>query len=84
MQWGQFYIAKGLEAFEQLLKETKGKYCVGDELTLADVFLIPQLYNADRFSVDLKVFPNILQVRETLEALPQFQKAHPSAQPDAE
>lgn len=46
-------------AFEQIVKETKGKYCVGNEVTFADVLLIPQLYGADRFEVDLKEFPNL-------------------------
>lgn len=70
--------------FETLLKESRGKYCVGDQVTLADAFLIPQCYNADRFEVDLKQFPIISEIRASLEELEEFKKAHPSAQPDAE
>ena len=53
--WGATTIQNGLSAFEELLKLSgpQGKYCLGDELTLADAFLIPQLYNCGRFKVDI-------------------------------
>ena len=57
--WANYFITKGLKAFEQVLSETKGKYCVGDDLTLADVFLAPQFFAADRFGVDISQFPNV-------------------------
>ena len=54
MPWAKETILKGLTTFEKLAKQTAGKYCVGDEITLADAFLIPQLYNAVRFGIDIK------------------------------
>ena len=53
LPWIQWVIIRGLSAFEKLLTSTKGKYCVGDEVSLADFFLIPQLYTAQRFEVDI-------------------------------
>ncbi|XP_030764867.1 probable maleylacetoacetate isomerase 2 [Sitophilus oryzae] len=59
-----------------------GKYCVGDEITLADCCLIPQVFNARRFHVDLRPFPIILRIDRELETHPAFLAAHPSNQPD--
>jgi maleylpyruvate isomerase len=71
-------------AFEKTVAETAGKYSVGDEVTLADLALVPQLYNARRFNVDLSVLPTIVRIEESLLQLPAFQAAHPDAQPDAQ
>jgi len=57
---------------------------VGDEVTFADLCIVPQVYNATRFGVDMKAYPNITRVNEALSELPAFQAAHPSAQPDKE
>ena len=65
------------------MANSKGKYCVGDSITLADVFLVSQLGNAKRFGVDLKQFPNIVEVSTLLDAIPEFKRAHPDQQPDA-
>ena len=54
MLWAKETIFKGLSTFEKLAKQSAGKYFVGDEITLADAFLIPQLYNAVRFGIDVK------------------------------
>lgn len=70
--------------FEAAIKKTAGKYCYGDEVSLVDICLIPQVYNAKRFGVDLSKFPTISAICDELEKLPAFQKAHPSVQPDAE
>ena len=77
-------VTRGFDVCEELVKETKGKYCFGDEVTLADVFLIPQFYNAERFGVDFSRFPNLMAIKANLEKLEAFDKAHPSKQPDAE
>jgi maleylacetoacetate isomerase/maleylpyruvate isomerase len=58
-------------------------YLVGAEPTVADACLIPQLYNARRFNVDLSVYPRLLAVETALEAVPAFAAAHPDKQPDA-
>jgi len=81
-EWAVYWMNKGFTALEQILTASSGKYCFGDEVTLADCCLVPQLYNARRFKVDLEAFPTILRVEKNLEALEPFQKSHPSRQPD--
>lgn len=91
--WARTYIAKGFAAFEQLLTTPTapggppcaGRFCVGDAVTMADVFLLPQYYNAVRFGVDLAATcPTVVRIAAALGELPAFAAAHPSAQPDAE
>jgi len=72
-----------LNAVEALAKETAGTYCVGDAPGLADAFLIPQLYAARRFRIDLSCCPTLLAIDERCQKLPAFAKAHPDNQPDA-
>ena len=69
-------------AVEQLLSTSAGKCCVGDEITLADCFLVPQIYNARKFKVELDTFPTILRINRHLENYPAFKVAHPKNQPD--
>lgn len=69
-------------AFEEVLKTSKGKYCVGDQVTLADITLIPQLFFCDFAKIDLSPYPNILEIRAACEELPEFKATHPTAQPD--
>lgn len=77
-------IRKGLSVFETFISKTKGKYCFGDEVTMADVFLIPQLYNAERFKMDIATeFPCIAEVKANLDLIPEFEKAHANSQSDA-
>ncbi|KAL7991442.1 hypothetical protein Chor_015698 [Crotalus horridus] len=68
-------------ALEQILKETAGCYCVGDEVTMADLCLVPQVYNAERFKMDLTPYPTISRINRILE-LEAFQSSHPSRQPN--
>lgn len=81
-EWLNFYLSKGLRAVEEALKHTSGLYCVGDQVTVADLCLVPQVYSAKRFNVDLSGFPNVLRVNDELEKLPAFVKAHAHRQPD--
>ena len=83
VSWVEFYVIVYI-AFEELIGETRGKYCVGDEVTLADAFLVPQLFNAARFEVDMTKYKNIREIAEALYALPEFDAAKPENQPDAE
>lgn len=85
-EWSRHFIAAGFRGLEALLARPgyAGAFCVGDAPTLADCFLVPQVYNALRFKVDLGEFPTIKRVYEALLALPEVQAAQPSAQPDAE
>lgn len=82
--WANYWISKGLEALEDLVKETKGRFCVGDAVTLADVYLVPQLYNARRFNVQMDKFPCLLEIEANLKDINEFVLASPENQPDAE
>uniref|UniRef100_A0A182K9D5 GST C-terminal domain-containing protein n=1 Tax=Anopheles christyi TaxID=43041 RepID=A0A182K9D5_9DIPT len=81
-EWAQHWITRGFRAIEKLLSTSAGKFCVGDEITLADCCLVPQVFNARRFHVDLRPYPIILRIDRELEGHPAFRAAHPSNQPD--
>ena len=83
MAWGRHWITRGFQAVEAQLVHTSKRYCVGDALSLADVFLVPQVYNAQRFQVNMTAFPNITRVHKTLMEHPAFQSTQPSQMPDA-
>jgi maleylpyruvate isomerase len=82
-EWARHFIARGLVALEAAAHETAGAFLVGDAVTLADAYLIPQLYNARRFNVDLAPIPTLLRIESACAALPAFAAAHPDAQSDA-
>lgn len=67
---------------EKILAETSGTHCIGDTVTLADVYLVPQVYNANRFNVDMKLYPIISRLNESALKLDAFKRAHPNEQPD--
>lgn len=81
--WYHHWINEGFRPIEQLLGEqaTKGKFCFGDQITLADVCLVPQLYNARRFELDLTPYPRIVQIEQACLELEAFNKARPENQP---
>ncbi|XP_034498159.1 maleylacetoacetate isomerase isoform X2 [Ailuropoda melanoleuca] len=82
LTWAQKAIRPGFNALEQVLWSTAGKYCVGDEVSMADLCLVPQVANAERFKVDLTPYPTISRINKTLMALEAFQVSHPCRQPD--
>merc|ERR1712032_303916 len=82
--FGKAAIARGLAACEEIVASSGGRFCVGDSPTIADICLVPQLYNARRFEVDLSVFPNLLRVEATCADLPEFKASRPEVQPDAD
>jgi len=82
--WSKHWNERGLEALEAWAKPLAGRFLVGDEVTVADVCLVPQLYGARRFGVDLAPFPTLTRVETACEALDAFQRARPERQPDAE
>ena len=84
MQWSADWIRFGFDALEKLAAQYSGQYCYADSVSFADACLVPQLFNGRRFDVDLSVYPNLLRIEEALNALPAFEAAHPSKQPDAE
>ncbi len=77
--WMQRFITSGLAAYEQMLEG--GDYSYGKGVTLADICLAPQIYNARRWGVALTQFPKAMRVQGTLEAIPAFQAAHPDMSP---
>ncbi|KAH8251843.1 hypothetical protein KR038_009365 [Drosophila bunnanda] len=81
-EWAQHWITRGFRAVEKALSTSAGKYCVGDEISMADCCLVPQVFNARRFHVDLRPYPIILRIDRELESNPAFRAAHPSNQPD--
>jgi len=84
--WCQRWIGDGLAACEALLarEHRGGPYCFGETPTLADICLVPQVFSAERFGVDLTDMPRVRAIHEACEALPAFADAHPSKQPDAD
>lgn len=82
--WAQHWIARGLGALEKAATKTAGKYTVGDTVTVADLYLVPQLYNARRFQLDLTPYPTLLRAEAACAALDAFAASHPDVQPDAE
>ena len=81
--WYSDWIIQGFQAFEALIANKQGAYCFGDVPTFADIYLVPQVYNARRFNVPLDAFPSIVRVDATCNKLAAFQKALPENQPDA-
>jgi maleylpyruvate isomerase len=77
-------IEKGLTALEAIGSQTAGRFLVRDGVTLADIYLVPQLYSARRFGIELEPYPTLRRVDAECSALAEFQSAHPNAQPDYE
>lgn len=76
--WMRHFIQIGLDAFERmLLSPSTGKFCHGDHPTLADICLIPQLYNAERWEVDLSRYPRAASIAAACQAVPAFADAVP-------
>ena len=83
MEWGRYWIDLGFKGLEKVLESSAGRYCVGDNITMADLCLVPQVYNANRFKVDMSQFPIISRIDKVLSLNDAFKRAHPNAQPDA-
>ena len=83
IQWMVHWMEVGFRSMlRQIDPDTP--FCFGDAPTLADICLVPQLYNAHRWGVDLAPFKRLTEIEETCLALPAFQAAKPEAQPDAD
>ncbi|KAI8144553.1 glutathione S-transferase [Fennellomyces sp. T-0311] len=85
--WSREHISRGFKALEAKLNETKktdtpGKYCVGDNVTMADFLLVPQVYNAKRFAVDMSAYPTLQSIHSLLMTLPEFIDSSPEKQSD--
>jgi maleylacetoacetate isomerase len=88
--WIQHFITRGLTAFEAMMATNdresglgRSKFAYGDTLTIADCFLLPQVYNARRYHVDLAPFPRVAAACDTIAATEAARAAAPEAQPDA-
>lgn len=87
--WIAHWIKLGFAALEQQLSATgstdkpRGRFCIGDTPGLADCCLIPQMFNARRFEVDMTPYPTLVSIEQACEALDAFRLAAPGAQPDA-
>jgi maleylacetoacetate isomerase len=82
-EWNKFWIARGLLQVEQILKKTSGEFAVGNQITAADCFILPQIYNGHRFNVDFSDMPTLSRLEKTYDKIEAFKKSHPDAQPDA-
>ena len=80
--WYHHWVVAGFEALEALV--ATGPYCCGGDITMADLCLVPQVYNARRLKVPLDKFPKIVDIDAACLQLPAFARALPENQPDAE
>jgi maleylacetoacetate isomerase len=84
-EWGRHWMSEGFREIEAMLTRSAdtGSFCHGDSPTMADAFLIPQVYNAERAGVALASFPIVRRIYEECNKLEAFSKAAPERQPDA-
>lgn len=80
--WNCELMTAGLKAYEAVVSKTAGKYSVGDQLTIADACLMPAVWNAERFKVDVSAFPTVSRIVEELKEHPAVKKASYFNQPD--
>lgn len=85
MQWYHHWIHKTFTALEATLvaRDEQTPFCFGDQPSLADICLVPQMFNANRFNLDLSAYPTLVAINERCVALDAFAKAHPNLQPGA-
>ncbi|NNP70249.1 maleylacetoacetate isomerase [Acinetobacter sp. Ac_5812] len=82
--WYRHWILEGFHSLEMQLQQSNGQFCFGSQPTFADCCLIPQVYNAKRFKIDLSAFPKIESIYQHCLTLPAFLNATPEQQPDWE
>lgn len=83
-EWNHHWLHTGFRALEQRLQTTAGEFCYGDSVTLADVCLVPQMYNALRFKLDTLEYPTISRIYHHCQQLAAFALAAPEQQSDAQ
>ncbi|ORZ04040.1 hypothetical protein BCR41DRAFT_313426 [Lobosporangium transversale] len=81
-EWAKHFLTEGFKALEAMLEKTAKEFAFGDSITMADVVIVPQVYNGFRFGVDMSAFPIISRLNSKLNELPEFRRAHPSEQID--
>lgn len=83
LAWSHYWMGTGFSAIEKKLATCSGQYCFGDTFSVADLCLVPQVYNANRFKVNMNEFPLINEIVERCNKHPAFIKALPENQADA-
>ncbi|CAO3614815.1 unnamed protein product [Cunninghamella blakesleeana] len=76
-EWAKHWVTNGFIGLEKIVKQCSGTYSVGDQITMADVFLGPMVYNAYSWKVDMSEFPTITRVYNTLMTFPEFKETEP-------
>ena len=86
LEWQRHWLRIGMATLETMLSgdARTGRYCHGDTPTLADCCLVPQVFGAQRFGVELAPYPTVMRIHDACAGLPAFHQAHPSQQPDTE
>ena len=86
LQWIVHWVGEGMAMLEAHLARDPhtGRFCHGDTPGLADCCLVPQVFNAQRFDIDMAAYPTVMRIHANCAALPAFVQAHPAQQPDAE
>ena len=82
--WNRHWISEGLAAIEAAVRQHGRGFAYGDKPGVADCFIVPALYSANRFEVDVSGFPALVAAGEAAAALPAVAAAHPNRQPDAD
>jgi maleylacetoacetate isomerase len=83
-KWYSHWVAEAFGPLETLVARfSSGRYCFADSLSIADVCLVPQMYNARRFACDLTPYPTLVRIVDGLQTEPAFARAAPEQQPDA-
>ena len=80
-EWSRKWMATTFQALESQVRDSA--YCVGETVTMAECFLVPQMYNARRWELDLTPYPNLVRIDAQCARLDAFMRAHPDRQPDA-
>ena len=85
IDWYRHWVKEGFDGLEQILSSNveTGKFCFGDSPTIADICLVPQVVNSQRFNCDLDCYPTISRIFEKCISLKEFSDAHPLNQPEA-
>ncbi|MDZ4675950.1 MAG: maleylacetoacetate isomerase [Oligoflexia bacterium] len=78
-EWGQYFIRRGFVAYEKLVEKSAGLYSFGDEISLADICLVPQVYNAHRLNMALHEFPLIQKINTNALKSPSGQASAPDS-----
>lgn len=82
IKWIHHWFENGFHALESLALKYSGQYCFQDQVTAADCFLVPLIFTAQRFKMDVSKFANLIKISDRLLSLPEFISAHPFRQPD--